>query len=720
MAIIPEPLVVSVVLFNRCPKPLDYIWTESDAPKPGQRVSVPFRTQQVVGVVWSTVDQPIATQKCKPIKAVLDPKPLIDPVLWSLLAWIERYHHAAIHDVLSLVYPKSLQQGGAPETFEPKSYQATQPEKKEKLTPSQQKLYEAICSKTTCHTHDITAQGFKQKTLEILIDKGYVLESNDIKKSTPKTKKNMSLTQEQKAVVDAIPVKQTFGAHLIDGVTGSGKTIVYCALMEQALAQKKQVLLLVPEINLTPQTIAFFAQYFDAQYTMMHSGLNDRQRAQAWMAAQTGTADIIIGTRSAVFAPMPRLGLILIDEEHDMSYKQQNNLRYHARDVAIKRAHMLNIPVVMGTATPSLESQHNANTGKYTYHKMPSRHSGQPMPPIQLVDLKGQPIRGGLSPKAVERMREHLEKKQQVLLFLNRRGYAPVLLCHQCGWQGVCPHCDANLTLHQAKKRLVCHHCDHQAKQHEHCPSCLTESLTTAGVGTERLKETVAKRFPDIPISCFDRDHIPNIKAFSAQMAAIDPKSPHILIGTQMLAKGHHLPNLTLSIIVDGDTYLYHPDFRNMERMAQTLVQVAGRSGRGEKAGEVLLQTHNTNHPLLADLLAHRYDRFAQKHLVDRAQALLPPMAHLAVLRAESKTPHEAINWLKKIKKSLPKSDLILGPIPLHMARKGGFHRAQLMVSAPRRVDRHNALTQMQAMLWAKPNTRYFRWHLDVDPLETL
>ncbi|HET6724818.1 MAG TPA: primosomal protein N', partial [Gammaproteobacteria bacterium] len=454
------------------------------------------------------------------------------------------------------------------------------------------------------------------------------------------------------------------------------------------------------------------------------SGLADGERARVWQAARDGVASVVIGTRSAVFLPFARPGLIVCDEEHDASYKQQDGFRYSARDVAVARAQRLDIPVILGSATPSLESLHNVRRGRYRLLSLPERTNAAPHPPFRIVDVRGQSIPGGLSMRLLGAIATHLDGGGQVLLFLNRRGFAPVLRCHDCGATSECRRCDARMTVHRRRARLICHHCGAERPVPVNCESCGGDALAPLGQGTERLEDTLRERFPGTGMVRIDRDTTRRKGAMETLLADMHEGRGGILIGTQMVAKGHDFPNLTLVGIIDADQGLYGVDFRAPERMAQLIVQVAGRAGRADKPGEVVIQTHHPDHPLLAQIAGGDYRRFADAALAEREAAALPPFAHMALIRAEAARPDPPQRFLEALRRLIERQGSaddtidVLGPASAPMLRRQGRYRFQLLLQAPRRGSLQNLLGALLPELESIKDVRAVRWSIDVDPLE--
>ena len=488
-------------------------------------------------------------------------------------------------------------------------------------------------------------------------------------------------------------------------------------------ARGRQALVLVPEIGLTPQLLARFRARLGVPVHALHSGLGDSERARTWAAAWRGEARVIVGTRSAVFTPLPDAGLVIVDEEHDGSYKQFDGIRYHARDFALVRAKALGVPIVLGSATPSLESLHNALGGRHVHLRLPQRAGDARPPTVRVLDVRKRALDAGLSPDLLAAIRGTLDTGGQVLVFRNRRGYAPVLLCHDCGWSAQCQRCDAPMTVHAGGRRLQCHHCGTRRSAPPACPDCGGLALQPQGVGTERLEQALLERFGDVPVLRVDRGSTGRRDALERMLASLGDK-PGILVGTQMLAKGHDLPDLGLVAVVGIDEGLFSADFRAHEKLAQLLIQVAGRAGRAQRRGEVLLQTHHPEHPLLQLLVHGGYHAFANDELVQREAAGFPPFAHLALLRAEAAHADPPMQFLQMAKQALREPDVrksgieVHGPLPAPMPRRAGYQRVQLLLSSPSRPALHAALDALMPLLRAAPEARKVRWSLDVDPVD--
>jgi primosomal protein N' (replication factor Y) len=528
------------------------------------------------------------------------------------------------------------------------------------------------------------------------------------------------VTPEQHAAITAIVDQRGFQPFLLEGVTGSGKTEVYLRAVAGALERDRQALVLAPEIGLTPQLVDRFRKRLHSPVVVLHSALTDRERLAAWQAARDGRAGVIIGTRSAVFTPLARPGLIVVDEEHDASYKQQDGFRYSARDLAVVRARLLDIPVVLGSATPALESLHNVHTGRFQRLSLPERVGGAKQPDFEILDLRGRAMSEGIALDLLQRMRAPLQRGEQVLLFLNRRGYSPTLLCHACGWVARCARCDARMTLHKRRARLVCHHCGGERQVCTRCGDCGSVELRPVGLGTERVESVLGQHLPGYPVARIDRDSTQRKGSLEDYLEGARSGRYPLLVGTQMLAKGHHFPAVTLAAVLDADQGLFSADFRAGERLAQILVQVAGRAGRAERPGSVVIQTHQPGHPLLQTLVSEGYPGFARLALAERADAGLPPFAWQALLRAEATDPEAPSLFLQQARSACQpaRGVELMGPVPAPMERRAGRWRAQLLVTSDRRAALHSFLDRWAPLLDELPAARRNRWSLEVDPAE--
>ncbi|MBL1278409.1 MAG: primosomal protein N' [Ectothiorhodospiraceae bacterium] len=710
---------------------------------PGIRVRVSFGRTTVIALVLEVKDTTdVPANRLKSVQAVLDDRPLFSPTMITLLKWAGAYYQHPIGEVVSNALPGLLRQDN-PEALSTalKGVRVWQlsdtgrelDPKTLSRAPRQVALHQLLAnaSEAGLVAKQIdTVQTHWRPVMAKLVVKALVQVSERSCLPAPSGVppiQGPKLNDAQAAAVEHIS-KQLgrFAVSLVDGVTGSGKTEVYLSLIDNVLARDEQVLVLVPEIGLTPQLLTRFRARFAVPIAVLHSGLSDRERLCAWQSAREGDAPIVIGTRSAVFTPLPRLGLIILDEEHDISFKQQEGFRYSARDVAIKRAHFEGLPVVLGTATPSLESLHNAQQGRYSLLLLRERAGAASHPDIAVLDVRKQPMFDGLSSALVNAMRRHLDAGGQVLVFLNRRGYAPTMLCHDCGWVAKCQRCDANMTLFNRETRLRCHHCGCERPAAKKCPDCESTELRPVGAGTERLEQALRREFPETGIIRIDRDTTRRKGAMQSLLESVHDGTNRILVGTQMLAKGHHFPDVTLVGIVDIDQGLFSADFRATERMAQLIVQVAGRAGRAEKPGQVLIQTHHPDHPLLQVLLHQGYAAFANAALEERRLAQLAPHHYMALLRAEAVDEHLPLQFLehaRQLAEVLTRSFSInnvqlLGPVPAPMERRAGRVRAQLLLQTAERAPLHHLLEPWLQQLERSKLGRKVRWSIDVDPQE--
>lgn len=691
--------------------------------KIGKRILVPFGRRKLIGIITAIRDQS-DVKKCKPIEKILDNSPSITTEVLALCQWAANYYHYPLGQTLQLALPKKLRQDKAITTVNDFLYTLTTQGKSVSLTqlkraPKQANAIALLKKETQGIKHSVLNQfDITSTTIKTLIEKGWlhkeaITVANDI---FTKPKQDLLLSEEQAQAVNSIINTDRFNVFLLNGITGSGKTEVYIQAMRHFLQQDKQVLVLIPEISLTPQTLQRFRERFQQAVYALHSAMNDSERYQVWLKAKNGEAKIILGTRSAIFTPFKNLGLILIDEEHDGSYKQHDTLRYHARDLAIMRAKFINIPLVLGSATPSLESYHNALCGKFSELILKQRAAKAIPPKFKVIDCRQQKIRDGLSEKLIALIKSHLQKNHQVLVFLNRRGFAPVLMCHDCGYTAKCHRCDTNLTLHLAQKALRCHHCQYSCKQPNICPECQSDNLLMIGKGTQRIEESLRHIFPDINGARIDRDSIRQKTALQDLLQKIDKQEIQLLIGTQMLAKGHHFPNVTLVAIIDIDGSLFSSDFRATEKLAQLVVQVAGRAGRAAKAGEVALQTHHPEHPLLQKIIGESYSEVLKALLAERKATALPPYTYLAIFKAEANSMDKCIQFLNTVKHLVKNQVDCFGPSPSILAKKAGKYRAELLCQADNRKQLHQALNVVQAQIDNHPSSKSVRWFLDVDP----
>lgn len=647
----------------------DYAWESGTEVLPGQRVRVPFGRGERVGVVTAVLaDSEVPLAQLKSALAVLDDLPPLPPDFFRLCEFASAYYQAPLGEVVLQALPAGLKRVAPPDR----------------------------------------RQARRQKPAPAL--------------ATPE------LNAEQAVVVERVGAAMQTGGFtpfLLFGITGSGKTEVYLRLVAEALAAGGQALLLVPEINLTPQLEERVRGRFpEVGVVALHSELAEAARERNFRAAFAGEARIVLGTRLSVFTPMPELRLVIVDEEHDASFKQQDGMRYSARDLAVARAADLGIPILLGSATPSLESWANAEQGRYQKLMLGRRaHAEATLPAVRIVDTRQSKQEEGIAPPLLEAIAARLTRGEQSLIFLNRRGYAPVLACAACGWISGCKRCAAHLVLHLADRRMRCHHCGFEAGVPKACPCCGNQDIHPFGRGTQRLEAWLQERFPEARVLRVDRDSTKSRKQWEAVLERIHGGEADILVGTQMLAKGHDFPKLTLVGALGADAALFAADWRAPERLFAQLMQVAGRAGRAERPGEVLIQTQYPDHPLYQAVVAHDYPRFAHSQLRERREAGFPPYAYQAMLRAEAPQMSEAIAFLDAARR-LPvvaahgETVLAYDPVPMRMARLANLERGQLLVESTSRRALQQFLPAWREAVEGIKAGHKLRWHLEVDPLE--
>lgn len=731
-----QPLlsVALPVPLRRC---FDYLWrSDGSLPTRGSRVRVPFGKRQMVGIV---VDQPrkssLPSTKIKSISECLDARaPVVAEELLTLLEWAAQYYCHPLGEVIAAALPGELRRGSSP-FAEPEAFWrlatagASQDlEKLSRRAPKQAALLQALAADGPLAETAVKSElGIAPATLRTLAERGWVEPAPEPEPAPrqaeePNPAEQPTLSAQQNAALTALRDQRAPGVTLIDGVTGSGKTEIYMRYMADCIQAGEQALLLVPEIGLTPQLLGRLERRFGKGVVSMHSGLTARQRLASWRQVASGEASVVVGTRSAIFAPLAKPAVIIVDEEHDGSYKQQDGFRYSARDLAVVRGQRLGIPVILGSATPSLESLANVDRGRYARVRLTER-VGQAKPPeLITVDLKAHASHDGLSTPLVLAMQQTLDAGNQVLIYLNRRGFAPVLFCAECEDTLECPRCDAPLTLHTQNDRLRCHHCGYSQRLDYSCKTCAGERIPV-GAGTQRIEAALEARFPSAKVLRFDRDSMQRRGSLESALASVASGEVDILVGTQILAKGHDYPNVTLVGVLDADQGLFGSDFRATEHLAQNLVQVAGRAGRGSRPGRVMIQTHYPEHPLLQRLLTEGYGAFAERCLEERSAAGWPPAGRLIVLRAEAHAANEAANFLQQCRLwAEPEAGpgiTLMGPAPAAMERRAGRYRAQLLVLARSRKSLGDLLPRWLDAIAAWPSARRVRYALDVDPLET-
>jgi primosomal protein N' (replication factor Y) len=703
-------------------------------PAAGVRVRVPFGRRLAIGILLEIKQQAAVEQKkLKPILNLIDVNPVLPPDLLALGRWASDYYHHPIGAVLHHMLPALVRQGlpavahtesiwrvaAAGKDLDPASLQRA---------PKQQALLVTLQQNPAGLAAEVLDAGHAnwRPAMQALCDKGWAERASLAPVNTPRTvvQPAFDLNPDQQQALNAVCSNLNgFNRWLLEGVTGSGKTEVYLGIIEQVLALGRQALVLVPEIGLTPQLLQRFSSRLSVPITVIHSHLSDRQRLNAWLSAASGEARVIIGTRSAIFIPLARPGAIIIDEEHDGSFKQNDGFRYHARDLAIVRAQHLDIPVVMGSATPSLESLLNVQQARYQRLHLPVRTGPAQLPHITVLDARNTPAGQAISSPLQQRVRQHLAAGNQVLIFLNRRGYAPIYMCRACGWSADCQRCDAHMTVHRVRDLLCCHHCGAERPLPRNCPDCNLAELFVLGLGTEQVEEYFQEHFPDYKSVRIDRDTTRRKGQLEQSLQLAHSGTARILIGTQMLAKGHHFPQVTLVGILGIDQALFSADFRGPEYMAQLVTQVSGRAGRAERAGEVLIESRQPQHPLLHALITRGYRAFADAALAERQAAQLPPYTRMALIRAEAVSAQHALGFLAALRTQLQSNMqgspiLLLGPAPAPMERRAGRYRAHLLLQANQPRVLHSALQCVPVLVAGLPQRKSVRWSIDVDPSE--
>ena len=707
--------------------------------KIGARVLIPFAKRQLVGIVVDEVEPNnvnVELNKLKSVAEVLDSNFLSQDLI-DLAQWIASYYLVPIGMVYELILPVRLRKA---ESSTPTGEPHWQLNKVAGNVVSedfgrafaQRALFEFMQKKQLVNALQLN-EHFKQwrPIMRAISNKG-LIETRDLlsfSEYAPKPQgKRLTLNAEQQKVVAC--VEEKFTPHLIHGITGSGKTEVYLSIVEKYLSKGQQALLLVPEISLTPQFVERVQQRLHKSVAVVHSSINDAQRHKAWWAAKNGEVDIVIGTRASVFTAFKNLRIIIVDEEHDSSFKQQDGVRYHARDVAIMRAKQHDIPIVLGSATPSLEALHNAAQGKFTLSTLKQRATGATLPEMHLIDCNDpvEKVENGLSLSLLKHIKKRLVKKQQTILFINRRGFSPTLYCTECGWTAQCPRCDARVTAHidpnnGSIKRLRCHHCGYQAgtthSKFNQCGACHQPTVMPLGAGTQRAEEALRHHFPEAVLTRLDRDAITTKTALERELNRIKSAEVDIIIGTQMLTKGHDFPNVTLVGVLDADQGLFALDFRSQEKLYQQLLQISGRAGRHQH-GEVYIQTQFPDHEFYQQLLAQDYATFARQEIKNRRMLNYPPIGYISLLRAESHYAKQGLDFLRWCKQKLSKQEgvFVSDAVPAPMEKRAGRYRAQLMMHSQSRSDLHQFQHRLISLISNNKQQSSVRWSLDVDPID--
>lgn len=706
-------------------------------PSLGARVWVPFRNTTRVGVVIHHEESKQPSAKLKSIASIIDEHALLSQEMLALCHWMSSYYQSPLSEIICLALPKKYRDGDLHKLLVNEHYQLIiSPEQAHtRLKAQASRQHQLVDYIAKCHgsisKKQLLQEGFSLVQIKSLITEEIIdvsMRPVIFQPASDTLDSPLPLNKEQAHAVQAIlHHKNTYHGFLLQGVTGSGKTEVYLQVMAPMLEAGAQVLVLVPEIGLTPQLLARFTARFTQPMAVIHSNLNDTERQQAWQLAADNQVKLIIGTRSAIFTPLPALQLIIIDEEHDASFKQVEGVRYSARDTALMRAHTANIPIILGSATPSLESLYNCKKNKYSRLLLTEKAMVSTPLHYQVLDIRNQPLQHGLALSTLTVIQQHLLQQNQVLVFINRRGFSPVLLCHQCGWMADCRACDSHLTLHRStpseptKKtpRLICHHCGLMQAPPLSCQRCKSTELLPIGTGTQRIHDYLVTQFPNTSIIRVDRDETSKKQAFNHCLAQISSGEAQLIIGTQMLAKGHHFPRLTLVVVLDTDNGFYNQDFRALERLGQLLTQVAGRAGRAEFPGQVIIQTHLPHHPHLNLLVQKGYSTFAESLLTTRQQAAMPPYAFIAVMRAQGRHLTLVLQFLHAVKTYLNTKNIsILGPAPAPLARKAHQHRMQLLIKSSSRKALHSGLKEMREWLSSNTISRSITWNIDIDPID--
>lgn len=718
-----KPLILQVALPIPAHNLFDYEWLSVNKPPPiGSRVTVLAKNRPCIGIVMGHAKTSSFT-KLKPISKVIDNEAIIPIEIIKLCQWASEYYQKPLGEIIISVLPKFLRKGNLPEPTKEINYQLISAEYDVK-GHKQKQVIELLAAHQQLSITEFSKYKINKTTLDSLVQKNIIKKLTSIKTSSSKRtlESPLSLNQEQQNAMQAILSGMgAFNTYLLHGVTGSGKTEVYMHCIQRVLDNNQQVLLLVPEIGLTPQIIDRLQRRFNTPIEIIHSNISETAKLNAWLAISQARSKILVGTRSALFTPMPNLGLIIIDEEHDTSYKQMERFRYHARDLAIVRAKNLNVPIILGSATPSLSSMYNAEQGKYKLITLNTRAGKYSLPEYHIIDMRNSSKE--ISSELIQNIKTTLDSKNQVLLFLNRRGFAPLVLCHSCGHSIKCQHCHSYFTYHKTSNVMICHVCTAKQTKPHQCPNCKLAKMGLIGIGTEKLAETLQRHFPGTIITRIDQDTTQRRHAMQEHLDIINTNKPMILIGTQMLAKGHHFPNVAMVGIIGIDNGLYSSDFHAQERIGQTITQVAGRAGRGNLPGKVFIQTHNPNHQMLQELITQNYSFVIKQLLQQRLSANLPPYTKHALFTGESTKAKQALNLLiaiADILKSVSTHIEILGPIPAIQEKRQGFFRYQLLLQSSKHQTLQNTLKLCLPKLSRIKSSKQTRWIIDVDPIDIL
>ncbi|WP_395374061.1 primosomal protein N' [Marinicella sp. W31] len=716
--------IIQVCLNIRFTDHLDYLCDLNTTPLIGCRVVVPFRRKQLVGIVIGH-QQNQNKRQLKRISQHIDDQPILDKSQLNFLKKAAAYYQLKMGEAVFLALPHWYRQIDSKQLPMPFWWQInSEPATVEALlkkAPAQWLVYSKIAELGPVQTSELKKFNTNAAALCKQLAEKQLIKKIEQPPPHETITTGFELTEDQQNAYEFLKTHDhSFSIHLLDGITGSGKTEVYIRCIENLLIQKKQVLVLVPEIGLTPQLYEQLHRRINARIGVSHSALSHGQRALMWKQTAEGDLDVLVATRSGIFNRFSNLGMIIIDEEHDLSFRQQEGIRYSARDLAVLRASMMNIPVILGSATPSLESLNNALQKRYHWLKLRTRTNQQQLPKIIIKDIRKKRVNGGLSSEVIDQIDTHLSAQQQVLVFINRRGWSPKMVCQDCGWVAECDHCDAYLTWHKQVERLRCHHCQSVYSLPEFCPLCGCQHVIPLGDGTEKITDTLNSAIGPERVLRVDRDTIKTPKHWAIAMNEIASGKPRVIVGTQMLAKGHHFPKLSLVVIVDIDSSFFSGEFRATEHLAQLLVQVAGRAGRAETEGEVVVQTRHPDHPFFVRLLQQGYAAFAREELKQRAEQGFPPSSYMAILRAQHQQQNTLETFLLEIEKQLPQDQAVnvFGPIAAPMFIRHKHYRMQLIYNATSRQALHRLLKHTRQIISTQLNKTNVQWLLDIDPVQ--
>ena len=691
----------------------------------GARVVVPFRNKNLVAIITNTQAGDY-TKKLRNIIDVLDEYDFIPEKNINFLYQTHRYYLQPLGEVIFASIPKWFKNTNNPVLPKELWWQVKNQLSEDELitqikTENQRSIFRYLAENGPLQSRSLTHIVSSASTqCKALFKKDLLIQSDMcFVDAHPPSDPNFILTDDQDKAVNSINAKSGFHSYLLDGITGSGKTEVYIRLVKQLVNDNKQALVMVPEIGLTPQLFHEFAKRIHGRVAVFHSGLTDVARARAWEKAKTGDIDVIVATRSGIFTPFKNLAIIIVDEEHDLSFKQQDGFRYSARDLAVMRSKLENIPVILGSATPSLESFNNANIGKYEWLKLRERTNKQALPSIKVLDVRSHKLQKGLSKLVIQQIQEEIDKGNQALVFLNRRGWSPKITCQDCGWVAECEECDTYLTYHKHINKTRCHHCERIYSIPEFCPGCGSQKVKTMGVGTEKVHKGLLDNLTDAKVIRVDRDTVKTPLQWQRTVDEIKTGEPCVMIGTQMLSKGHDFPNLTLVVIVNVDNSFFSLDFRATEHLSQLMIQVSGRAGRKHKTGKVVIQTQCPEHEFFKLLLGKSYQDYALHELQQRAEIGFPPASFMAIIRARCKSEKALNEFFENILENVTENPTvsIMGPIPAPMYKKMGQYQMQLIFNGNHRQSLHNSLNQITQHIRNNKMANNIIWSLDLDPI---